>query len=196
MQERSGAPTPKSGSPKRKRTTTPLSRRASFFGTRVTISRFWTWLTTPARLFHRVARCQFPSRSRIRAISRSRRCRSRCFCRAIRLSTRGDLRTCTTTAEVNLDVGAQGVIPLNCTAPRLRGSFYVGAVLSPAWTLPARSEWASICRRTASSTRTPTFALCPSRLSPRWTCLPCLKCVPLCTDDHARRHWLFGRHVP
>jgi hypothetical protein len=33
MQERSGAPTPKSGSPKRKRTTTPLSRRASFFGT-------------------------------------------------------------------------------------------------------------------------------------------------------------------
>lgn len=43
----------------------------------------------------------------------------------------GDLRTCTTTAQVNLDVGAEAVIPLSCTAPRLRGNFYVGAVLNP-----------------------------------------------------------------
>ena len=51
-----------------------------------------------------------------------------------------DLRFCTTTSTTTLSAGAQAVIPVSCTVPRLRGAYYLGAVLDPANALAETDE--------------------------------------------------------
>ena len=51
-----------------------------------------------------------------------------------------DLRFCTTTSMTTLNAGAQAVIPVSCTVPRLRGAYHLGAVLDPANTLAETDE--------------------------------------------------------
>ena len=51
-----------------------------------------------------------------------------------------DLRFCTTTSTTTLGTGAQAVIPVSCTVPRLRGAYHLGAVLDPANVLAETDE--------------------------------------------------------
>ena len=51
-----------------------------------------------------------------------------------------DLRFCSTTSTTTLAAGAQAVITVPCTVPRLRGAYHLGAVLDPANVLAETDE--------------------------------------------------------